>query len=106
MEFAPFYIGQRVVVIESHPDELFKKGDEFIITDIKKGLCKCNNWNVQIGEIFGKGRGSHCTICNTKISSSGILWFFANRFAPIEEKFESISLYEIIETETALISKN
>jgi hypothetical protein len=105
MEFAPFYIGQRVVAIINHSKGMFKKGDEFIIMGIERGNCMCNKWLVRLNTNFGYSNGPVCRKCNIK-TDPPYTWINADRFAPIEEKFESISLYEIIETETALISKN
>ena len=95
----PFHIGQRVVALETHPHQLFKKGDVFTVTEIKKALCVCNKWNIRIGIILGRGNGSYCRKCKASISESGPLWFDVARFAPYNPpRHESVEIAEDILT--------
>lgn len=105
----PFYIGQRVVAIET--GELWKKGDEFIVKGIKPGCCKTTSWKVDVGILLppcGRPYKISCEYCHVGyISYAGnIFWAEHNAFAPIQESFQSISLEKVLEQETKLIGVN
>lgn len=71
-----FYIGQKIVAIKDHSQGIFKKGDEFVVLDIKK--C-CENTLIEIGLEWGNRN----TICFCSKNHSGN-WFADWMFAPIE----------------------
>lgn len=106
MDFAPFYVGQRVVAVDDlagitkgKSRIVAHKGDEFTIKAIIK--C-CDHWLVDVG-ITDAG-GSQCE-CGTRLSASA--WYaYSKCFVSIDEKFESITLSEIIEKESELITNN
>lgn len=98
----PFRVWQRVVAVVDHSEYLFKKGDVFEVTEIRKSPCSCNKWDVRIGNIFGWGNGSHCAKCGMRYSYSGPLWFDAAKFTPYNpprhvEIAEDILKMEIVE---------
>lgn len=102
----PFYVGQRVVAVKDNIDRLFKKGDCFTVTGIIKSVCKCNDWDVNVG-ISKVSNSLECTVCKTIWeNTTKYAWFSFRRFAPIEENFQSISLEKVLEEETKLISVN
>ncbi len=110
--FAPFYVGQRVVCINNavlsnahlDPSSVLVKGKVYTITSVTKGCC---GWSVTIG-IPGTTPALTCHICG-KTYLRGVLgeWsFIPERFAPIQEDFQSITLEKILEQETQFISVN
>lgn len=48
----PFYVGQQVICVESHPElPIVRKGNQFTILGIKMG---CHGWVVDIGILSAK----------------------------------------------------
>lgn len=107
MNLPPFYVGQQVVAIVDHPFGMFKKGDEFIITFIRKSTCICPGWEVGVG-IVPLYPNSHCHKCNCDLPIiNNDHPFDAARFVPKqEEKFQSITLEKILQKESAFICVN
>lgn len=103
----PFYVGQLVTCIESHPDlPIVRKGNQFTVLGIKMG-CH-NNWQVDIG-ISGNDKGvlEKCTVCNKTGLSDGIWWIGAFRFTSTKESsFPSMTAKEIVTKELKLVSMN
>lgn len=102
MKEQPFYIGQKVVALDSYNYHgvKFNEGDIFTITGIRK-FCKCDYWSVSIGinylcEIY-------CPKCN-RTETSNTPWLAHFMFAPIEEKFESISFSKVMEEELTSVN--
>lgn len=104
----PFYIGQLVTCIESHPElPIVRKGNQFTVLGIKMN---CHNtWMVDIG-ISGnpKGKKEFCTECGKGGQvSDGIWWIGAFRFSvQKEQSFPIMTTKEIVKKELKLVSLN
>jgi len=107
IDIAPFYKGQEVIANCDHHQGIFKKGEEFKITNICKSSC-CGCWVVTIG-IRNSSYFKNCSCCS-KIdipSHNDIEWeFLASRFSPKIKIEEFISLKEVSEKALELISAN
>lgn len=97
----PFYIGQRVVCIETHSWGAVIKDQIYIIKGVKTS-CEHHPWIVDVG-IKADTWTCGCGTCG-KPEITDIWWICATRFAPIQEKFEPITFSKIMEEE--LISVN
>lgn len=86
--FAP---GDEVVAIQDHRDGEFKKGDEFIIRQIKKLCCHIE---VDIGIFDIDMNGSTCDGCGALLETGQILFIEQYHFAP---KLSSLQSDELIE---------
>jgi hypothetical protein len=96
IEYPPFYIGQQVVAITDH--ENFKRGDKFIVKNIRKEKC-CTTWVINIG-VNSKDVYDFmaCPICGTQAVNDD--YYRAARFAPVEQlKYPLIKLTRILENE-------
>lgn len=100
----PFYVGQKVVRVAEPQDSVIKKGDTFIVKDIK-WCCDGYGWRIDIGvtklEILSQFRCNSCKKPYTHTCA-----YLAKYFAPIEENFQSISYSEVLEKERPLVSAN
>lgn len=95
MSTPKFYVGQRVVAIENHPQGLFKEGDEFTVTSIVKGCCY--DFGITIGI-------SHIGPCTCGNKYDGEWRFMQSRFAPIIENFQAITFEKIVEHELTSVN--
>jgi hypothetical protein len=78
-----FRIGQKVVCIESHSQNVVVKGQIYVVKGLK--VCPiCGHLDVDVGIKPPVKSFSTCSGCGTCIESS-IWWLRASRFAPIEE---------------------
>lgn len=83
-----FYIGQKVVCVETNSTGFLKVGATYIITAIKED-CSCgisygvNNLKPLGG--YGAGTKIRCSKCDNIVVSDGIQYFLSSRFAPIQE---------------------
>lgn len=95
----PFYIGQKIVALHDHSMRMFKKGDEFIVLDIKKSDCKCKDWDVHIGIHDDKISMWRCLVCKEEGKSDSSAWYFhSTSFAPIiESKFKEVRFEKLLE---------
>lgn len=89
-----FYVGQKVVKLESH--RVFKKGDTAIITEIANCL-HCGELHISLDKDYGGTAEDsiiECYRCEKEIKSLPInKWVSAARFwSPIEEYCESYSI--------------
>lgn len=100
----PFYVGQKVVALEDSLDGLFKKGDEFRVTSIKK-CTGCNAWEITIGIATGYDF-KRCVICNCLEIIKSEAPFLAKRFAPVEMSFQEISYSKVMEEEKKFVGVN
>ena len=96
-----FYIGQKIIAISDYEDPtVFKKNDEFIVLDIRKGCC---SYEVRIFN----GRYSksivECGICGTKVKYNTDPYFRQERFAPIQE-IGDMTFEEAIELVSELVT--
>lgn len=110
IEIPPFYVGQEVVANCNHHQGIFKKGDEFKITSIRRSFCSCKDWAVTIG-IIGSGFSAiqRCPVCKEMTSDTKPTdeWLFsAWRFSPKIEIKEFISMKQLVEEKLELVSVN
>jgi len=102
--FPPFYVGQKVAAIND--TMLWKKGDVFIIQEVKRGCCDKVYWLVYINLKDTLGfKNSICSYCGDKDFG---LAFDAKEFTPIIEgaDFVEIELTEVLEREIPLVGAN
>ena len=76
-----FYIGQRVVCVESHPLGEFKEGQEFIVKSIKRNTC-CGILLLNIGVVTDY-EFSRCTTCGRIDLNED--YYNSKRFRPLQE---------------------
>lgn len=94
LNLPPFYVGQRVVAIKDHSQGRYKKGEEFIVLNIKIGCC--SKWVIDIGIRSGI-LTKMCYVCSSiRIQDNH---YGAIAFAPIESTFQTISYSKVIEEE-------
>lgn len=108
LNLPPFYVGQPIVCI--NPSAILIKGHKYFCKDIKLGCC---GWEVYVGLSESNELQSnciwidHCKRCGkVERTFDSRRFHFADRFAPIQENFQSISLEKVLEKETPLISVN
>ena len=110
LNLSPFYPGQKVVALKDSKQVNCKKGMILTIVACFKNNCKCNKsgWEIAVKEFPGTSDFSFCACHKTIIRHDGYIYFLgdAHYFAPLEEKFEHISLSKVIEIETCLVSEN
>lgn len=96
----PFYVGQKVVAIKNNTDNIFKKGMTFTIFGVRDSTCRCGTQEVNIGMVDRDPNPfCMCRSCSGVYKdSSGMHWFFATSFAPIEENRERIKYVAVSET--------
>lgn len=101
-QLPPFYIGQRVVLLQDGISYPIKKGDEFTVLDITQSPCGC--WSVHIGLPPAKPSPNfYCSLHDSRaIPNYGKGWIGARYFAPIESQFHSITFKEVIEIESPI----
>lgn len=96
IEYPPFYVGQKVVAIITHSRNNFKKGDEFIVQDIKKSAC-CGTWLINIG-IKTNYDFILCVICGERRPNDD--YYRAAAFAPKQQmNYPLIKLSRVLENE-------
>lgn len=92
MEFPPFYVGQRVVGSNSVlPGSRVKKGHPYTITHVHLSVHPADGiayWYVGYDGIASNA------------------WLTPRLFTPIKEEFIEITLSEVLEEETKLVSVN
>lgn len=87
-----FYVGQKVVAIRDHSIGKYKKGDEFIVLNVKDCNCKCNYALIDIG-FSAISIIDECNLCGLrKVNKDNIWWFGSKNFAPLESYRESYSI--------------
>lgn len=104
----PFYVGQKIVALVTHPDGFYTEGSVYTVRAIQKGVCACHqeDWEVAIGVLI-YGQGLECVTCLEVVGKTGEMLFEdCADFAPIETTFQPISLTKVLEEETALIGVN
>jgi len=78
-DIPPFYVGQKVVAIDSHSLGYWKKGDEFTVLSIKRGCCE---WEIDIG-IRHLLPFTRCGVCLSVFPSD--FMYRCSRFRPLQE---------------------
>jgi len=101
----PFYIGQQVVAVRNGRNGQVKKGEIKTVLDLVQ--CICGSWKIDVGLMVVRGTGTMCLDCNNNaINTDYRMLCSVDLFAPINETFQPISLSEVLENETQLISSN
>jgi hypothetical protein len=77
-----FFVGQEVVAIKDHSQGNFKKGDEFLIQDIKNGCCKLL---IDVGIRTGKDF-INCRCCGDRKPNDN--YYCSQCFSPIKKLSE------------------
>ena len=103
MSYQPFYIGQKVIRI-GKSNKYVKKGNVYTVQDCFQ-CPNCGSWKITIEEALCGGTFS-CEECPTAIKYVSHMGGQAKNFAPVIEKFQSISLEKVLEEETKLVGVN
>ncbi len=75
--------GQEIVSIRNHPNNIFKKGEIFIVRDVTSGVCNCHDFLINTG--FEVSRTSiNCACAKSFENNSGIWWLSNRHFALLE----------------------
>lgn len=84
-----WYIGQDIVCVKSHSQDVVKEGDIHVVHGLKQGCCAIY---IDVG-ISIKSKFIRC-ICGSMVVSNGIHWIGETLFAPLDSL---VSLEEIEE---------
>lgn len=87
-----WFIGQTIVCIKSHSQELIKEGDVFTVKGLRKGCC---NIQINIG-IIGVYGQSQCCCGNIIEGFDDIYWFAEFRFSPLDTLTDISEIEEIL----------
>lgn len=87
----PFYIGQKIVAVENHPQGYFSKDEVFNVLGIKKDCCDIV---VKIFDTINTHKVMRCS-CGNEVPDN-YYYFKQSRFAPIQEISE-ITYNEVME---------
>lgn len=98
MSVPKFYVGQRVVAIENHPQGAFKRGDVFTVESVSRSACSCGHFRVTIG-ISTTALEQQCFKCGLEYLAIGKMYFNESRFAPIHEDFKKVTFERVVEKE-------
>lgn len=97
-QIPPFYVGQEVEAIVSHPHGAFTKGQRFIVKQIIKNCC---GHSIDVG-IKNSNIGVYCFTCKKVILDISEYWFFdSNRFRALTPEYEAISFSKVLEENLA-----
>lgn len=97
INFAPFYAGQKVVAVDAMEGATFKNGQNYVVSKVEY---KLGNPSHPIGRV------TYYWYVGIVGFSNGGAYYRPTIFAPIEEKFETITLEKVLEQELYLISSN
>ncbi len=104
-----FKIGQKITAIRNHSQGRFKKGDEFVILNIKKKMCNCTKVNVliDVGHISHSEQVGSLVTCALGCRGSYIkektVWYFDTSFACLD--FDISELTKILEQPIEYVEK-
>lgn len=99
MDKIDYTIGDEIVCISTHPKNLVKEGQLFIVKAIASSDCNCPDAIVDIGirtEIALTGM-KICSICWNRSKDNGIQWFYASRFKKLDTLVNISELLEVLE---------
>lgn len=109
----PFYVGQKVVSIESF--DCLVEGHVYTVIKCHLRTCGCG-WVVEVnipnisvdGNRIYKGMTVRCSSCKKlRLSQSNNACYFHRRFRPLQESvFPSLTMSKVVEKESQLISMN
>lgn len=105
MNLPPFYVGQRVVALNT--GITLVKNKVYTITGIYPSDCGCQGWDVTVGLLTNQTT-HRCDVCGRQglINRTNQRLYLHSLFAPIEETFQAITLEKVLENETPLVSAN
>lgn len=99
----PFYVGQKVVALKTM--KFILKDNTYTVANCFQ-CKKCKEWHVLLSEFIEKSNAHYTCYCGDTFDNLQNAGAGAKRFAPIEEKFQSISFKEVIKIESPLIGIN
>jgi hypothetical protein len=101
-----FYLGQKVVCIQSAESYGLFKDKTYTLTDVR--LCSCGETTVSFGVPHGKQTWlCECFGCNGEIKNSLGQWYCRSaRFAPLQESQFRVVSFEKVMEETEIICEN
>jgi hypothetical protein len=97
----PFYVGQKVVCIESVPHNQFGFNRKGIDKNTILTVRRCYNNCVFFNEITNE-----CDMGVFAVRDGGEPAYNVSKFSPVQDDFQSITLEKVLEEETKLISVN
>lgn len=92
-----FYIGQDIVAIVNHSQNIFKKDDVFVVLDAKISECICKKPIIDIG-IKVNNKKIICTTCRKGTTANGAHWVNSRQFAPLDDITNIEELTEILKS--------
>lgn len=106
-EIPPFYVGQEVVAIKTHPDKIYVKWNDYKVLEVGKTPC-CQAWYIYTGfpTPSGRKKGTHCVPCNKPNAHPTKVIFPAHHFKAKIELTEFISMKQLAETQLETIGAN
>lgn len=84
----PFYVGQKVVCISTHPGGYCIKGQTYTIKALYPSGCGCSYWRVDIGGVNPLWETLRCTSClkhSMPSPAPGVILVGSHRLRPIEQ---------------------
>jgi hypothetical protein len=80
-----FNIGQKIICVKTHSQNIVVRGQEYVVVDID--TCRCGNILIDVG-LSSDREKMGCVDC-AAIWKDNAWWLSARLFAPIEEKSET-----------------
>ena len=89
-----WYIGQEIVAIRTHNDNLYKRGQDFIIKGLSLTTCRCNYVLIDVGIPYDYEKFAGCMKCDKcgcTCNVNGFYLFHENRFAPLDQDISELT---------------
>ncbi len=85
-------IGQRVVCVEQHPQNIVVVGEIYTIKDV----INCPTCNIELVDVgvTVPANGIFCTGCGNGVKTNGKWFLFAHRFRPLDDLEEQLHRIE------------
>ncbi len=91
-----FNPGSKVIAIRNHPEMAYKSGEVYVLTSIRKTLCRCTNPLLDIG-LKNDYRYWVCDICyDSGMVTDGIFWAASIDFAPYDDSLSSLTYEDVM----------
>jgi hypothetical protein len=93
----PFYVGQKVICVDTTGNPPVKKNKEYTVDSVTKGCC---GWEITVGIQADSSYDevSFCRKCGSRTPSPGSTWpLRASRFRALTETFQPISFSKVLD---------
>ena len=96
-----FKEGQKIIAIQNHPDNLFQKGNIFVVEDVTASKCSCHSFLVNIGMHSNPYFYHSCLICKNRFKHNDMIrWFSNTHFAPVEHAYADLLMEDLKKEKT------